>query len=88
MPKIYTIKDLSKIDWKSHDDFQDYIATGEIEVGDQVRVENHLDCPLPLSEDEYCITFDKDFPDGGSFFTEEPFTFAECKLLFGDDFSY
>ena len=60
-----------------------FIESGKIAVGDTVTVENKSECPFPLIDGEYCLIFYKD-----GFHTEDLFSLAECKLLFGDDFSY
>jgi len=90
------IKSLEGIDWKKNQhyipeeeiSFQDFIDSKEVEVGDTVTIENKAECLLPLDDNEYCVTFSKECEGGGSFFTEEPFTKDECKLLFGKDFNY
>ncbi|MGD6876918.1 hypothetical protein [Bacillus infantis] len=63
--------------------FLEFIESGEIAVGDSVTIENKEECPFPMPVDVYCLTFKK-----GDFFTEEPFTLDERKLLFGEGFSY
>jgi len=73
---IVNVKD---INWKNHDSsfniFQDIV------VGDIAIIENKLECVLPLDDNEYCVTI-----DNGNVFIEEPFSYEECKILFGNDF--
>jgi hypothetical protein len=82
MPRSFVIKTLKGINWDSHDNFEDFIRSSCVQVGDTVKVENHLECPLPLDADEFCLTFDNE-----KLFVEELFTLDECVLLFGDDFA-
>jgi hypothetical protein len=88
--KEFVIKNLNGIRWRRDHyipeeeiGFDSFIKSGEIAVGDKVRVENKEECVLPLSNGHYCLTFNK-----GNFFTEESFSLAECKILFGVDFDY
>ena len=81
MPRIFIVRNLNSLNWKEHEDFEEYISDGCIQVGDNVKVENKDECPLPLTANEFCLTFDND-----KLFIEEPFTLNECVLLFGEQF--
>jgi hypothetical protein len=94
MAKQLIIKNLDGINWEEDHyipeiglSFIDFINSKEIEVGDMVTIENQEECPLPLPDDWYCVTFEKLMPSGDTFFTEEPFSKNECIILFGNDFS-
>ncbi|EME72267.1 hypothetical protein OZL92_17085 [Bacillus sonorensis] len=82
----YKIANLGGLDWEEHYDgsldFRELIEEGLIAVGDVVEVEDSSECPLPLSNNQFCVTFNK----GDVLFLEEPFTLEECKLMFGSDF--
>ncbi|APH36066.1 hypothetical protein [Bacillus velezensis] len=83
----FKIVNLDGVNWGSHNDetldFKELITGGTTAVGDVVNVERSDDCPLPLRENQFCITFTKEI----ELFLGEPFTQEECKSLFGSDFS-
>ncbi|MCY9292317.1 hypothetical protein MOE88_06145 [Bacillus spizizenii] len=84
----FKIVNLDGVNWGSHNDetldSKELITGGTIAVGDVVKVEGRGDCPLPLRENQFCITFNKE----NELFLEEPFTLEECKSLFGAEFKY
>jgi len=73
---IVNVKD---INWSNHDSSIDIFQ--DIVVGDIAVIENKSECVLPLDDVEYCVTI-----DNSDIFIEEPFSYEECKILFGKDF--
>ena len=64
------------------------IINGEIEVGDLVNIEGNEESPYDLDDNEYVITFNKQFADGRNFYHEDIFSYDECLDIFGNDFVY
>jgi len=77
----FPIVNIEGINWGNHNEFHTMLSEGKIIKGDLAVIENKLECPLPLKNDEYCIIIDND-----EVFIEEQFSDKECRILFGDKF--